>query len=463
MEKKSVCSHFKAIMNSPFEGLIAIDENGDILFINSFFLDIMHLSPEEVQGKPLKGIIPSCRLFETVEQGYSIWGETLKIGGREFLVARFPIRHEGKIIGAMIKTLFPDQTVAKEIVNKIINDDKTATFGSLSYYTCLDIIGESVPMLKVKKLARQASRTSSTLLITGESGTGKEIIAQAVHTRSVRREAPFVSINCGAIPENLLESELFGYVDGAFTGAKKGGNPGKFELANGGTILLDEIADMPLLTQVKLLKILQDREVWRIGATSPTKIDVRVMAATNADLLKLVKLGKFRQDLYYRLHVLEINMPPLRERIEDLPMLTETLIRRINGRIGSTATMVTENSMKLMKAYSWPGNVRELENLLEQAINWSGSHLVDVEKIPVKPWDKEPETDKFTVSAKQQNEYSTFIQSSGVQYQGFIEESEKTLIMKALEQTKGNKSQAAKLLNMQRSVLYKKMERLSIH
>ena len=452
--------HLEAIVNNPFEGLIAIDENGNIVYINAFFLDILQIRKEDTFGKPLKSVIPSCRLFETVEQGYSIWGETLKIGERELLIARFPIRNDGKIVGAMIKTLFPDLTVAKEIANKIAHDDKKTCFGissNLSYYTCMDIIGESPPMLYVKKLARQASRTSSTLLVTGESGTGKEIIAQAVHTRSVRREAPFISINCGAIPENLLESELFGYVDGAFTGAKKGGNPGKFELAHGGTILLDEIADMPLLTQVKLLNVLQDREVWRIGAAAPTKIDVRVMAATNADLLKLVRQGKFRQDLYYRLNVLEIHMPPLRERIMDLPMLTEALIKRINGRIGSTASMVTENSMRLLKAYSWPGNVRELENLLEQAINWSGSHVVDVEKIPVIPWDNRLETAYSYVSMK-----AVFPRKDPAQYHDIIEKSERKLILDALEQTRGNKSQAAKLLNIQRSVLYKKIGRLNI-
>jgi transcriptional regulator with PAS, ATPase and Fis domain len=284
--------------------------------------------------------------------------------------------------------------------------------------TCRDIIGETPAMLWVKKLARRASRTSSTLLITGESGTGKEIVAQAIHTRSVRREAPFISVNCGAIPENLLESELFGYVDGAFTGAKKGGKPGKFELANGGTILLDEIGDMPLSMQVKLLRVLQERAVWRIGAMAPTMLDVRVMASTNRDLRQLVADKTFRQDLYYRLNVLEIPLPPLRERLADLPMLAETLIQRINARIGSDATGIQPECLEVLMGHQWPGNVRELENLLEQAVNWSEEPLIDVRNIPAGP-------------ARRESAPPAPVQP----FRNAVEETERGLIISALSRT----------------------------
>ncbi|HWR42143.1 sigma-54 interaction domain-containing protein [Sporomusa sp.] len=440
-------ARLKMILDNPFEGSIAIDETGTVFFANSFFLEILNRTEQEVVGKKVWDVIPACRLFETVGQGYSIWGETLIINGKEFLVARFPLKKDGQTVGAMVKTLFPDQITAKEIMNKVSRPAKTENYIKNTLCTCRDVIGETPPMLYVKKLARRASRTSSTLLITGESGTGKEIIAQAIHTRSVRREGQFISVNCGAIPENLLESELFGYVDGAFTGAKKGGKPGKFELADGGTILLDEIGDMPLFMQVKLLRVLQDREVWRIGATTPTKLDVRVMASTHTDLIQLVKEKRFREDLYYRLNVLEIKMPALRERIEDLPLLINALIERINRKIGADAIGVSQESLEIMKRYSWPGNVRELENRLEQAINWSDDHIVDIRNIPIRPWEEES---------------SNVPMSSDIGFRGCIQETERDLIVSALEQAKGNKAQAARLLNMQRSVLYKKIGRLGV-
>lgn len=438
---------FRLIMDNPFEGTMAIDQNGAIFFVNSFFLEILDCEAGALVGKKIWDVIPSCRLFETVAQGYSIWGETLKIKDKELLVARFPLKSDGEIVGAMVKTLFPDQIIAKEIVQKMSRPAKVENGMRAVLCTCRDIIGETPPMLYVKKLARRASRTSSTLLITGESGTGKEVIAQAVHTRSVRREGPFISVNCGAIPENLLESELFGYVEGGFTGAKKGGKAGKFELADGGTILLDEIGDMPLYMQVKLLRVLQDREVWRIGAMVPTKLDVRVMASTHANLTQLVQEKKFREDLYYRLNVLEIKMPALRERTEDLPILIDALIQRINQKIGADATGVSQESIELMKRYSWPGNVRELENRLEQAINWSDDHIINIRNIPDSFWERE------------MNHTPTKIETG---FHSCMQETERDLILNALDQMKGNKAQAARMLNMQRSVLYKKMNKLKI-
>ncbi|VBB09881.1 fis bacterial regulatory protein hth signature [Lucifera butyrica] len=443
-------TRLNGIVENPFEGILAIDETGTVIFLNRFFAEVLQSRQENLVGKKVWDIIPGCRLLDTVSQGYSIWGETLRLNGKEFLVARFPLKTGNTIVGAMVKTLFPDQTIAKEIVHKLSHTAKTVQ-SPQKLCTCRDIIGETPPMLYVKKLARRASRTSSTLLITGESGTGKEIIAQAIHTRSVRREAPFISVNCGAIPENLLESELFGYVDGAFTGAKKGGKPGKFELANGGTVLLDEIGDMPLYMQVKLLRVLQEREVWRIGATAPNKLDVRVMAATNTDLKQLVKEKKFREDLYYRLNVLEIKLPPLRERLEDLPFLVQTLISRINEKIGSDARGVTEESMALLTGYNWPGNVRELENILEQAVNWSEDAIIDVSKIPGGPWRQDTD---IPLEANEPE--------AGGRFRQKVEETEKELILRALQQTNGNKAGAARLLNMQRSVLYKKLKRMNV-
>ena len=434
--------------DTPFEGMLAFDAVGTIFFANSFFADVLDTPKNELLGRKIWDVLPGTPLFDTVAQGYSIWGDTLMINGHELLVTRFPLKEDGKVIGALVKTIFPDPTTAKEIANKVLQSSRLNLCLPQILFTCQDIIGETPPMLNVKKLARRASRTSSTLLITGESGTGKEIIAQAIHTRSVRRERPFVSVNCAAIPENLLESELFGYVEGAFTGAKRGGKPGKFELADGGTILLDEIGDMPAFMQVKLLRVLQERAVWRVGATSPTKIDVRVMASTNQDLQQLVQQKKFRQDLFYRLNVLQILMPPLRDRVGDLPMLVRGLIVKINHRIGSDARAISPESLDIMQNYSWPGNVRELENLLEQAINWSNEPIVDVRAIPNPPWQIETKP--------------CFLTQDPGGLRGSIEETEKSLIQNALMKACGNKAQAARVLHMQRSVLYKKLERYNI-
>ena len=237
-------------------------------------------------------------------------------------------------------------------------------------------------------------------------------------------------------------------MEGAFTGAKRSGKPGKFELADGGTILLDEIGDMPAYMQVKLLRVLQERAVWRVGATSPTQIDVRVIASTNQDLKQLVQQNKFRQDLYYRLNVLQIHMPPLRERIEDLPILLQGLIFKINQRIGANARTVSPESLDILQQYDWPGNVRELENLLEQAINWSTDQVVDVRTIPNPPW--------------QQEMRAAALAPNFGGWKGTLEETERIMIQNALLQTSGNKAQAARVLNMQRSVLYKKMERYNL-
>lgn len=438
----------KLAMETPFEGILSFDEAGAIFFVNNFLADMLGLTQSELLGRKVWDVLPGTSLFDTVVQGYSIWGDTILVNGHELLVARFPIKEEGKVVGAIVKTIFPDQTIAKEIANKVWHSSRLGQCQPQTLCTCQNIIGETPPMLYVKKLARRASRTSSTLLITGESGTGKEVIAQAIHTRSVRRERPFVSVNCAAIPENLLESELFGYVEGAFTGAKRTGKPGKFELADGGTILLDEIGDMPAYMQVKLLRVLQERAVWRVGATQPTQIDVRVMASTNQDLAQLVSQNKFRQDLYYRLNVLQIEMPPLRDRLDDLPMLLQGLILKINQRIGADARAVSPESLTIMQQYNWPGNVRELENLLEQAINWSADPIVDVRAIPNPPWQTESKARPVAMNL------------NGLK--GTIEEAEKSLIQNALMKACGNKAQAARVLNMQRSVLYKKLERYNL-
>ena len=440
----TISSH---ILDNPFEGILAIDDKGIITYVNRFFLNMLGMRREEVLGKKVWNTLPGILLYDTVLQGYSNWGENLKIGGRDFLVVRFPLKEDGKVIGAVVKTIFPDMTIAKGIAGRVLNPIKDAE-PRRPLYTCMDIIGETPPMLVAMKVARRAAKTDSTLLITGESGTGKEVFAQAVHTRSVRRDRPFVKVNCAAIPDNLLESELFGFVDGAFTGATKGGKPGKFELAEGGTIFLDEIGDMSLPMQSKLLRVIQEKEVDRIGATKSIPLDVRITAATNQDLQKLVGEGRFREDLYYRLKVLEITVPPLREHIDDIPILADFLIERINNRLGSNIKRIKPESVQLMMAYSWPGNIRELENILERAINQSEDNQIDLTDLILPKSDANQE-------ARKQNVIQDGLRKS-------IDQNEKDLILNAIARAGGNKAEAARMLNIQRSSLYKKMARLKI-
>jgi transcriptional regulator with PAS, ATPase and Fis domain len=435
------------ILDNPFEGILAIDDKGIIVYVNNFFLSMFKSKEGDFLGKKVWDTLPDFPLYDTVLQGYSHWGENLKIGGRNLLTVRFPIKKDGKVIGAVVKTIFPDLTTAKGIAARVMNPVKVEERGR-PMYTCMDIIGETSPMLVAMKIARKAARTDSTLLITGESGTGKEVFAQAVHTRSVRRDRPFVKVNCAAIPDNLLESELFGFVDGAFTGATKGGKPGKFELAEGGTIFLDEIGDMSLPMQAKLLRVLQEKEVDRIGSTKSIPLDVRISAATNQDLLKLVREGRFREDLYYRLKVVEIRIPPLRERREDIPVLADYLRKRINKRLGTHVQVIKPESLRLMLSYDWPGNVRELENILEQAINQSEDNRIDLTDL-IAP--KDGMYQEVRVLKDRQEGLRKFVDLK-----------EKTLILDALAQSGGNKAEAARILNIQRSVLYKKMARLKI-
>jgi len=319
-------------------------------------------------------------------------------------------------------------------------------------YTFNEIIGMSAQMKKMRNLAAKAAKTSSTILIHGESGTGKELIAHAIHNASPRCHEPFIKVNCAAIPEQLMESELFGYNEGAFTGAAKGGKPGKFELADGGTIFLDEIGDMQLSVQAKLLRVLQEYEFERVGGTKTINVDVRVIAATNQDLKQLVSQGTFRRDLYYRLNVVEIETPPLRERTEDIDYLTDYLIEKIADRIGIQVNGIAEEARAYLRSYDFPGNVRELENILERAINLlnEDEHMIGKEHLQL--FNKSSMTEPII-----ETPVNVFKPLSQV-----VSSAEKKAIMEALTFTQGNRNEAARLLKIHRSLLYKKLSKHNI-
>lgn len=442
----------EAVVENSYEGMVVIDDQEKIILMNQFFLDIIGLKPQDVIGKKIRQISPHSNLPQTLKTGKAQFGETWQLEGREFIIMRVPIEREGKTVGALAKTLFKNMEVAKMFAKKVMRLEENLAyykeeFGKLhsSQFAFDDIIGESPIMKKAKSLANRASQTASTILILGESGTGKEVFSHAIHKSSSRSSGPYIKVNCAALPEDLLESELFGYEEGAFTGARKGGKPGKFELADKGTIFLDEIGDMSFGMQAKLLRVLQEREVERLGGTEPIKVDVRIIAATNRDLHKMVMEHRFRLDLYYRLNVLTIELPPLRDRKEDIGSISLGLIEKINKRLGTEIRGLAPESLTYLCTYEWPGNIRELENILERAIV-----ICDDSWISPKHLSLPGSVDSSSYSPGQSLEHA-------------LQEAEREIIQKALLRAQGNKMQAARMLGIHRSVLYKKLTKYEIH
>ncbi|OPX95598.1 MAG: Nitrogen fixation protein VnfA [Syntrophorhabdus sp. PtaB.Bin047] len=333
--------------------------------------------------------------------------------------------------------------------NKMVRENTILRTALKDKYRFENIIGVSFPMQKVFEMIERVADTSATVLITGESGVGKELVARAIHYNSSKRDNPLVVVNCGAIPETLLESELFGYEKGAFTGAVNT-RLGRFELAAGGSIFLDEIGDMSFNLQVKLLRVLQEKSFERIGGSKTIKVDVRIIAATNRKLEDLVSENKFREDLYYRLNVVPIEIPPLRERRQDIPLLVNFFLEQSN-RINSAAIEgFSEEAMKALMEYDFPGNVRELQNVVERMVVLKREGHIDIEDLPEKLYSHEKE------------EVPTPEIDIDKGYDTLVSEFEKTLIMKALTETQGVKSKAAQALNINRTTLIEKMKRLGL-
>jgi len=330
--------------------------------------------------------------------------------------------------------------------NKIIRENTILRNCLKDKYKFENIIGISFPMQKVFELIEKVADTNATVLITGESGVGKELVARAIHYNSSRKDNPLVVVNCGAIPETLLESELFGYEKGAFTGAT-GTRYGRFELAHGGSMFLDEIGDMSFNLQVKLLRVLQEKTFERVGGSKSVNVDVRIIAATNRVLDDLVRDGKFREDLYYRLNVVPIHLPPLRERRQDIPLLLNYFLERSNKINGAQIDGCSEEAMSVMMNYDYPGNVRELQNLIERVVVLKKKGIIDLEDLPEKIYLAEQKQSHFEI----EKGYDTLVSNF-----------EKTLILQALQETNGVKSKAAQVLSLNRTTLIEKMKRLGI-
>ena len=436
LEKKKL----EILLNSMNKAVVSIDKEGNIDKYNVKFKEIFNMRDDNIDGENIFQLLdfikkPSTNDLKKHKTGVFYYKENSRNLKGIYNVSEIAVKN--KLKGYVID--FIENKDAIKNYNKINKDYKI---------TLDNIISESEIMEHTKQKALIASKSNSTVLITGESGTGKELFARAIHNHSDRVDNTFVTVNCAAIPDNLLESELFGYEEGAFTGAKKGGKLGKFEIAHKGTIFLDEIGDMSLHLQGKLLRVLQERELDKIGGKSNILIDVRVIAATNKNLVELVAKGQFREDLYYRLNVIPITLPALRQRKDDIPLLIDYMIKEYAHKLNKDVIGIEDDAKKTLIDYSWPGNVRELQNVIEYSINMSNSSLLNLDIIP------------NNIKSKYYDEKSNKCEEIRT-----LEDLEKEEISKALNKFKHykkDKELVAKSLGISRATLYRKLEKYNL-
>jgi DNA-binding NtrC family response regulator len=377
--------------------------------------------------------------------------EAMKLGAADFLTKPFSSEEFGVKVDRILRTRdervqLQAENLALRVENTALREDSDARYG--------EMVGEAPVMREVFRLVDRVARSDSTIMIYGESGTGKELVARAIHAASPRRDGPFVRVNCGALSESLLDSELFGHEKGAFTGAERQ-RRGRFELADGGTLFLDEIATVSQSTQIRLLRVLQERELERVGGEETIPVDVRIIAATNTPADELRAGGEFREDLFYRLHVVPITLPAVRERKGDIPHLVDHFVQKLRVRTQARAQGLTPEALSVLEAYHWPGNVRELENVVERALVMADSEMVDAEDLP--PLDLTE-----TVRASRTGEDLSGILDGGLDLNEAVEGMEERLLREALEKANGVKAEAARLLGLKPSALYYKLEKYGI-
>lgn len=439
------------------DGLIITDVKNRIIYLNKKYAEIMNISVADAIGKNVKNIIPQTRMDIVAKTGQEEIGSVHFINNNTPVVCnRIPIKKDEKILGVVAMTTFKKLDETKRLsqqVEKLTSELQfyKSELGKLQEkveYSLNQVVGNSFQMKQVKDRVSKVASSTLTVLINGETGTGKEVLANAIHQLSLRQEKSFIRINCAAIPRELLESELFGYEEGAFTGARKGGKLGKFEIANGGTLLLDEINELPLYLQSKLLRIIQEKEFERVGGLKTIKLDVRLICTSNKDLLKLVQSGDFRQDLYYRINVVEILIPPLRERVEDIKPLVNHFIKKVNFNYGLDILGIDEEVIVLFKRYSWPGNIRELEHVIEQAA------------VITKTGQLKKEHFEYLFSRIFLS--NNLIDSENQTLEYAREMAEAQAIIRVLAKTKGNKTLAAEELKIHRTALYEKIKKYNI-
>lgn len=441
---------WRIIFEEAIECIVVVDANGFVIMINRAYANFLGIKPEEAIGKHVTDVIENTRLHIVIETGKAEIGQIQRIKNNDSVTLRIPIIKDGQIVGAVGKVIYKDVSEVKMLFKKLETAKKELNiykerFKKVKgeYYAIDNIIGESVKIREIKAMITRVANSGSTVLITGESGTGKEIFANAIHETSDRRDNNYIKINCAAIPPNILESELFGYEEGAFTGARQGGKIGKFELANHGTLLLDEIGDMSFDMQAKILRVLQEKKVERVGGHDSKNIDVRIIAATNQNLIEKIEKGEFREDLYYRLNVIPLEIPPLRERQEDIPLLCDFFIKKYNDKFGIYIENIEDEAMSILKKYRWPGNVRELENVIERIYNFIDGNIIRKDHLPEKILKND-------------------IVSPTGDLRRMLDEYEREIIIQTLKLYDNNKSMAAKALGISRAGLYQKINKLEI-
>ncbi len=452
------------------DGMIVVDRAGIILLVNQNFADILGQKAWEMVGRHVHETYPNSNLSllpRVMETGKAEVGEPQVLNERHVIASRWPLVKNGKTIGALGKIAVREgRDGLRPEGSPPGPPGRTGLIGAEgteANYASADIIGHSPAIKSLKtKLLRIAARPSAVLL-TGESGTGKELFAHAIHAASPRRKGPFIRVNCAAIPEHLLESELFGYVEGAFTGAKRGGQVGKFEKAHGGTIFLDEISDMSVAMQAKLLRVLQEKEVIPLGSCNIRRVDFRVIAATNADLGALVKDNRFRPDLFYRLNVVTFTIPALRERPEDIYVLAKHFIDQFNSEFGLSVQGLETQAWAALRSYPFPGNVRELRSAIESAFNLVEGAFVRLEDLPNSVLPGTGVAGRSGGAGVAAGSHPSEERLGKQPLMEIMEELEKSLIEKALVMVEGNKLSAANLLGISRPGLYKKLQKYRLH
>lgn len=457
LEEREKAVWFELCFETAYEGLAVVDEKGVIKIFNETYSRFVGVSKEDAIGKKADKVIENTRLPVVLKTGIPERSQAHRLQGQDLVVHRLPIWKDGHLIGAVGMLVYEGVSEIYQVIERMEELEKghldrkrfmNRKKGMREKFRFEDILGESYVISETKKIARKASHSKATVLITGESGVGKEQFARAMHDNGMTSDGNFISVNCAAIPENLLESELFGYAEGAFTGANTNGKPGKFELAHGGTLFLDEIGDMPLAMQAKILRVIQERRVERVGGNTSIPVNFRLITATNKDLKQLIHEGLFREDLYYRLFVIPLHIPPLRERKQDIPIIIAHKIKELAKLYDTKEKTMDQQILQQMYKHDWPGNVRELLNVVERLFVLVDSDHIRMHDIPTPLFiDKRKSISLLEKQSERDEVLSLALKK------------EKDEIRLALKQAMGNKTEAAKLLGISRATLYNKISR----
>ncbi|MFD1454021.1 sigma-54 interaction domain-containing protein [Oceanobacillus sojae] len=430
---------------------VVVNEQGLITYLNKNYCDFIEVQLKDVLGKHVADVIENTRMHIVAQTGKEEIADLQYIKGNHMIANRIPLFAHGKLVGAVGTVLYKDteewkkmNSHIKDLLMEIENYQKKLSNPRGASYSLQDVVGSSVQINEIKEKIKKVSSGDASILLEGGSGTGKELFSHSIHNLSERSAKPFIKVNCAAIPMELLESELFGYEGGAFTGAKKEGKLGKFQLADGGTLFLDEIGDMPINAQVKILRALQEGEIEVIGTERTQKIDVRIISATNQSIEKLIKENRFREDLYYRINVISIKIPSLKERVEDIRVTAKFLLDKITQGTGKRVISFSDSVMQFFMHYDWPGNVRELENVIESAVHLTNTEIIELKDLP------------------DHMQQSLYITEEGMGLKEIMANAEKQAITGAISQSNGDKIRAAGLLGISKSSFYEKAKKYDL-